>query len=172
MAKEFKGLEATDTFGSKQQPAEANVISAKWIFTWRPDERGRVVKAKVRLVASGFSQGEGIDACETCAPRPSAACIRLLASIACEYDLDLCHFDAEQALYNLSFRKKFFSAYRFSPSPFSSPLVVIPKKNGGVRITVNYKNPNKISSLGNCPFRAWTKCWIHSGMVKYFRCSI
>ena len=26
-----------------------------------------------------------------------------------------------------------------STSPYSSPLVVVPKKSGGVRITVNYK---------------------------------
>ena len=32
-----------------------------------------------------------------------------------------------------------------STSPHSSPLVVIPKKSGGVRITVNYKKLNKIS---------------------------
>ena len=38
-----------------------------------------------------------------------------------------------------------------SNSPFSSPLVVIPKKDGGVRITVNYKKLNKISSLGQLP---------------------
>ena len=28
---------------------------------------------------------------------PAAYCIRLLGTIACELDLDLCHFDAEQA---------------------------------------------------------------------------
>ena len=37
-----------------------------------------------------------------------------------------------------------------STSPNSSPLVVIPKKSGGVRITVNYKKLNQISSLANC----------------------
>ena len=36
-------------------------------------------------------------------------------------------------------------------SPYSSPLVVIPKKSGGVRITVNYKKLNKISSLSQLP---------------------
>ena len=34
-----------------------------------------------------------------------------------------------------------------STSPHSSPLVVIPQKSGGVRITVKYKKFNKISSL-------------------------
>ena len=38
-----------------------------------------------------------------------------------------------------------------STSPYSSPLVVIPKKSGGVRIAVNYKKLNKISSLSQLP---------------------
>ena len=36
-------------------------------------------------------------------------------------------------------------------SPWSSPLGVIPKKSGGVRVTVNYKKLNQISSLGKLP---------------------
>ena len=38
-----------------------------------------------------------------------------------------------------------------STSPQSSPQVVIPKKSGGVRITVNYKKLNKISNLSQLP---------------------
>ena len=38
-----------------------------------------------------------------------------------------------------------------STSPYSSPLVVVPKKSGGVRITVNYKKLNKIGSLSQLP---------------------
>ena len=38
-----------------------------------------------------------------------------------------------------------------STSPYSSPLVVIPKKSRGVQITVNYKKLNKIGSLSQLP---------------------
>ena len=34
-----------------------------------------------------------------------------------------------------------------STAPYSSPLVVIPKKSGGVRITMDYKKLNQINSL-------------------------
>ena len=44
-----------------------------------------------------------------------------------------------------------------STSPFSIPLVVIPKRSGGAKITVNYKKLNEISKLSQCRFRAWTK---------------
>ena len=55
------------------------------------------MRAKVRLVARGFDQREGIDFFDTFFPCPSVISIRLLAALACELDLDLCHFDAEQA---------------------------------------------------------------------------
>ena len=67
------------------------------MYKWKTNEFGEVVKAKARLVAKGFSQREGIDYFETFSPTPSASSIRLLAAIACELDLDLYHFDAEQA---------------------------------------------------------------------------
>ena len=38
-----------------------------------------------------------------------------------------------------------------STSRYPSPLVVIPKKSGGVRITVNYEKLNQISKLSKLP---------------------
>ena len=73
------------------------MVSAKWVYTLKSDETGKVVKAKARLVARGFSQRPGVDYHETFAPTPAAPCIRLMAAIACELQLDLCHFDVQQA---------------------------------------------------------------------------
>ena len=66
------------------------------MYTWKVDEHGWVVKAKSRLVARGFKQREGVDFGETFAPTVSSSCARLLSTIACECDLDLCHFDVDQ----------------------------------------------------------------------------
>lgn len=51
---------------------------------------------KARLVARGFGQRAGVDCFETFSPCPSVASIRVLADIAHESGLDLCHFYAEQ----------------------------------------------------------------------------
>ena len=75
------------------------MVSAKWVYTWKSDETGKVVKAKARLVARGFSPRPGVDYHETFAPTPAAPCIRLMAAIACELQLDLCHFDVQQAFF-------------------------------------------------------------------------
>ena len=73
------------------------MIDAKWVYTWKVDEHGWVVKAKSRLVARGFKQREGVDFGETFSPPVSSFCVRLLSTMACECDLDLCHFDVDQA---------------------------------------------------------------------------
>ena len=67
------------------------------MYPWKSDEFGTVVRAKARLVARGFGQREGIDFVDTFSPFPSVMSIRLRVALACELDLDLCHFDAEQA---------------------------------------------------------------------------
>ena len=56
-----------------------------------------ISKAKSRLVARGFKQREGIDFGKTFSPTVSSSCVRLLSAVACELDLDVCHFDVEQA---------------------------------------------------------------------------
>ena len=97
--KKFGGLRAVGTLeelgGTCQRGI--NIISAKWVYSWKSDEFGNVVRAKARLVARGFGQREGIDFFDTLSPCPSVMSIRLLAALACELDLDLCHLDAEQA---------------------------------------------------------------------------
>ena len=71
------------------------MIDAKWVYTWKVDEHGWKVKS--RLSTRGFKQREGIHFGETFAPTVSSSCVRLLNAIACEYDLDLCHFAVDQA---------------------------------------------------------------------------
>ena len=72
------------------------MVSAKWVYSWKVNEIGHVVRAKAPLVARGFAQREGIGLFETFLPYPSVASIWLLAAIVCEVGWDLCHFDADQ----------------------------------------------------------------------------
>ena len=55
-----------------------------------------------------------------------------------------------------------------STSPYSSPLVVIPKKSGGVRITVNYKKLNQISKLSQLPIPRVDQVLDSSGSGRVF----
>ena len=73
------------------------MIDARWVFKWKADETGKIVKAKARLVAKGFKQKYGVDYLETFSPTPNAASQRLLVALACKYNLELLHWDIEQA---------------------------------------------------------------------------
>ena len=64
------------------------MVSAKWVYSWKVNELGHVVRAKARLVARGFAQREDIVFVETFLPCPSVASIRLLSVIACEFGWD------------------------------------------------------------------------------------
>ena len=67
------------------------------MYSWKNHEFGIVVRPKARPVARGIGQREGIDFFDIFSSCPSVISIRLLAAIACELDLNLCHFDAEKA---------------------------------------------------------------------------
>ena len=69
-----------------------------WIFDWKADEYGWPTKTKARLVARGDEQRMNIDFGQLFAPTVAVSSVRLLTAMACELDLDLSHFDIEQAL--------------------------------------------------------------------------
>jgi hypothetical protein len=48
-----------------RRPSDHNVIGTKWVFQNKKDENGIIVRNKVRLVAQGYSQAEGLDFDET-----------------------------------------------------------------------------------------------------------
>ena len=66
-SEEFGDLRAFGTFeelGGIQQRG-INIISARWVYYWKSDEFGIVVRAKARLFARGLGQREGIDFFDT-----------------------------------------------------------------------------------------------------------
>ncbi|CAB1114006.1 unnamed protein product [Ectocarpus sp. CCAP 1310/34] len=96
VGREFFGLLDAGTFSPVEQPVE-NAINAKWVFNCKADEYGWPTKFKARLVARGDMQRASIDFGELFAPTVSVSSVRLLAALTCEQNLDLCHFDIQQA---------------------------------------------------------------------------
>ena len=61
------------------------------------DAFGFATKAKARVVARGDMEIEFVDFAELYAPTVATSSVCLLAAFANEYDLELCHFDVDQA---------------------------------------------------------------------------
>ena len=64
------------------------------------------------------------------------------------------------------------SLIQHSASPYSSPTVAIPKKDGNVRVTVNYKKLNAISSLGQLPILRVDEVLDSMGKGRIFSCDL
>ncbi|CAB1101917.1 unnamed protein product [Ectocarpus sp. CCAP 1310/34] len=107
MQREFYGLlEALQRGHGVRAPAPVERLYAKgvlWLggsgdfFSGEVAMNGWPTKVKSRLVTRGDMQRKYIDFGELYAPTVSVSCVRMLAALACELNLDLCHFDIEQA---------------------------------------------------------------------------
>lgn len=96
---EMDGLEVAGTFAEiAKVPEGSTIVDSKWHLTWKGDEHGMLHKAKTRLVAKGNSQVGGVDFFDTFAPTASTTSNRLVAAMACKYDLHLRHLDVIRLL--------------------------------------------------------------------------
>jgi len=82
------------------KPQHKNIIGTKWVFINKLNEKGEVVRNKVRLAAQGYSQQEGIDYTETFAPVVRLKAIRLLLSYAVNHGITLHQMDVKSAFLN------------------------------------------------------------------------
>ena len=99
----------------------------------KSDEPVRISKAKSRLVARRFKQREGIYFGETFAPTVLSSCVRLLNAIACKLDLDVGHFDAEQAFVQSKPDEDIFLRLPKSCGSLSGKIVPLNKNLYGLR---------------------------------------
>lgn len=72
-------------------------VEPKWVFRWKVNDEGEVVRAKARLVAKVSSQVPGFELDETFSRTPQSPLVRLVLAIAVRQDLNLFGFDAQQA---------------------------------------------------------------------------
>ena len=77
-----------------------NVIGTKWIYKNKSDENGLVTRNKVRLVAQGYTQIEGLDFDETFAPVSRLESIRLLLGVSCILKFKLFQMNVRSAFLN------------------------------------------------------------------------
>ena len=109
------------------------MISSKLIFDWKVDQFGWPTKAKARLVARGDMQREYIDFGDLYAPTVASSSVRLLAALACEHDLELCHFDIDQAFVRADLAEDVYMRLPEGCGSLSGKVVKLSKSLYGLR---------------------------------------
>ena len=94
---ELKSLEAFDTFEVVDLPLGKHPVGCKYVFKTKFKSDGSLDKYKVRLVAQGFLQREGVDYNEIFAPVVDSTSISLLLAISNQEDWELEQMDVVTA---------------------------------------------------------------------------
>jgi hypothetical protein len=81
-------------------PKHKNPIGCKWIYKLKFKSDGSIDKYKVRLVAKGYSQTQGIDYDETFAPIGKLNTMILLIALATKYHWKLHKLDVKSLFLN------------------------------------------------------------------------
>ena len=90
---ELAALETFNTFEVCVLPPGKKAVGCRYVFKVKTTPQGDIERYKVRLVAQGFLQQEGIDYNEVFAPVIDSTSITLLLSIANQYDWELEQMD-------------------------------------------------------------------------------
>ena len=102
MFPEMKSLDdmgCWDVMDVKDMPKGAKLVSGRWVFVQKYDEKGDPTRKKGRYVARGFSQREGIDysANHTYAPVASPDVIRLALQFGAHQHMHMHQIDIGNA---------------------------------------------------------------------------
>ncbi|KAH9752611.1 hypothetical protein KPL71_014762 [Citrus sinensis] len=97
---EMESMYSNKVWELVEAPNEVKPIGCKWIYKRKRGVDGRVETFKVRLVAKGFTQKEGIDYEETFSPIAMLKSIRILLPIAAVLDYEIWQMDVKIAFLN------------------------------------------------------------------------
>ncbi|GJR25587.1 putative ribonuclease H-like domain-containing protein [Tanacetum coccineum] len=97
MQEELLQFKLQEVWTLVELPNGKRAISTKWVFMNKNDERGIVIKNKVRLVAQGYTQEEGIEYDEVFAPVAKIKAIRLFLAYTSFKDFVMYQMDVKSA---------------------------------------------------------------------------
>ena len=89
-------------------PKGAKAIGCKWVFKTKRDFSGNIEGYKVRLMAKGFTQQEGINYYETFSPVLKKNSFRIIMALVAHFDIELHQMDVKTAFLNRDQEKEVY----------------------------------------------------------------
>jgi hypothetical protein len=96
MQEELNNFKRNEVWSLVPRPKQ-NVVGTKWVFCNKQDEHGVVTRNKVRLMAKGYVQVEGLDFEETFAPVARLESIHILLAYVSHHSFKLFQMDMKSA---------------------------------------------------------------------------
>ncbi|KAE9001680.1 hypothetical protein PR002_g17848 [Phytophthora rubi] len=97
---EFAELLRNNTWELVERPADAKVLTSKWVFVRKRNARGEVERHRARITIKGCQQKYGLNFWETYAPVVCAEGVKLVLLLALHYGLECRHIDFVTAFLN------------------------------------------------------------------------
>ena len=82
----MKSMNANKVWDLQIIPKGAKIVGCKWIYRTKLGSQGNIEKYKVRLVAKGYMQREGIDYNKTFSPVSCKVSFRIIIALVTHYD--------------------------------------------------------------------------------------
>ncbi|GJR61300.1 retrovirus-related pol polyprotein from transposon TNT 1-94 [Tanacetum coccineum] len=124
MQEELNQFKTNDVWELVPNPMDMTIIGTKWVYRNKLDENDVITRNKVRLVAQGYNQQEGIDYDETYAPVARLESIRILLAYACALDFKLYQMDVKSAFLNGFINEEVYVAQPLGFIDFTKPNYV------------------------------------------------
>ncbi|GKC65520.1 retrovirus-related pol polyprotein from transposon TNT 1-94, partial [Tanacetum coccineum] len=118
MQDELNEFERLEVWKLVPRPDKVMVITLKWIYKVKLDELGGILKNKVRLVARGYRQDEGIDFEELFALVARLEVVQMSLAFAAHMNMIVYQMDVKTEFLNGNLREE---VYVSQPDRFVDP---------------------------------------------------
>ncbi|KAK0580519.1 hypothetical protein LWI29_002881 [Acer saccharum] len=171
---EMDALEKNETWELIELPRGKKPVGCKWVFTVKYKADGTLERYKARLVAKGYIQTYGVDYQETFAPVAKMNTVRVLLSLAVNYNWPLQQFDVKNAFLHGELEEEIYMEVPLGQSQGDHTLFIKHTNSGGVIALMIYVDDIIVTGNDEKEREALKQCLVREfeikelGRLKYF----